>query len=112
MTSAATVSPASARTDGLSVALIGRPVSAQRIAYRVAALPARVLGSCRAGIGVSAARPDGLLLWHAYGFAPRSALAVAIDGPSHYAFAVTTDRYGVYTGTLGGRCRSGHTPFA
>jgi hypothetical protein len=37
---------------------------------------------------------------------------VAIDGPSHYAFAVTTDRYGVYTGTLGGRCRSGHTPFA
>ena len=73
----------------------------------VAALPARALGSCRAGIGVSGARPDGLVLWHAYGFAPRSALAVTFDGPGHYAFTVTTDRYGVYTGTLGAPMPSG-----
>ena len=27
--------------------------------------------------------------------------AVALDGPQHYAFRVVTDRYGVYTATVG-----------
>jgi hypothetical protein len=67
----------------------------------VAELPARAQGGCRSGIGVSGGRTDGLRLWFAYGFAPRTALAVTFDGPGHYAFTATTDGYGVYTGTLG-----------
>lgn len=73
----------------------------------VADLPARALGGCRRGIGVSAGRSDGLLVWHAYGFAPRSALAVTVDGPGHYAYGITTDGYGVYSGTLGTPMPSG-----
>jgi len=65
------------------------------------ALPGRALGACRQGLFVSAARPDGLRIWFAYGFRPQSSVAVAVDGPGHYAFRVVTDRYGVYTATLG-----------
>jgi hypothetical protein len=51
---------------------------------------------------VSAARPDGLRIWHAYGFRVQSSMAVTVDGQGqHYAFRVVSDRYGVYTGTLG-----------
>ena len=64
-------------------------------------LPGRALGSCRQGLFASAARPDGLRIWFAYGFRPQSTVAVAVDGPGHYAFRVVTDRYGVYTATLG-----------
>jgi len=65
-------------------------------------LPGRALGACKQGLFVSAARPDGLRIWFAYGFRPQSSVAVAVDGPGHYAFRVITDRYGVYTATLGG----------
>jgi len=64
-------------------------------------LPGRALGACRQGIFASAARPDGLRIWYAYGFRPQSSVAVALDGPQHYAFRVVTDRYGVYTATVG-----------
>jgi hypothetical protein len=67
----------------------------------VAQLPERALAGCRQGLGVSAARGDGLVLWSAWGFAPQATLAVRVDGPQDYAFSVTTDRYGTYTGTLG-----------
>ncbi len=64
-------------------------------------LPGRALGACMQGLFVSAARPDGLRIWFAYGFRPQSSVAVAVDGPNHYAFRVVTDRYGVYTATVG-----------
>ena len=64
-------------------------------------LPGRALGACPQGLFASAARPDGLRIWFAYGFRAQSSVAVAVDGPSHYAFRVVTDRYGVYTATLG-----------
>jgi len=64
-------------------------------------LPGRALGGCREGIFTSAERTDGLRIWSAYGFRPRTSVAVDVDGPSHYAFRVVTDRYGVYTATLG-----------
>lgn len=65
-------------------------------------LPGRALADCRQGIFVSAARPDGLRIWHAYGFRVQSSMAVTVDGQGqHYAFRVVSDRYGVYTGTLG-----------
>ena len=59
------------------------------------------MGGCREGIFTSAARTDGLRIWYAYGFRPQTSVAVDVDGPSHYAFRVVTDRYGVYTATLG-----------
>jgi hypothetical protein len=64
-------------------------------------LPGRALGTCLQGLFAGPARPDGLRIWFAYGFRPQSSVAVAVDGPSHYAFRVVTDRYGVYTATLG-----------
>ena len=68
----------------------------------VIALPARALGDCRQGLFLSAGRSDGLRIWHAYGFRPQSSIAVAVDGQGQrYGFRVVTDRYGVYTGTLG-----------
>lgn len=73
----------------------------------VALLPERALAGCRQGLGVAPARPDGLVLWSAYGFAPGAALAVRADGSQDYAFSVTTDRYGTYTGTLGGPMPAG-----
>lgn len=71
-------------------------------------LPGRALAECRQGIFVSAARPDGLRIWYAYGFRPQSSTAVTVDGQGqHYAFRAVTDRYGVYTGTLGTPMPSG-----
>jgi hypothetical protein len=68
----------------------------------VVELPARALGGCPQGTFVSAARSDGLRIWYAYGFRPKSSIAVTVDGAGqHYAFRVVTDAYGVYTGTLG-----------
>ena len=65
-------------------------------------LPGRALGVCRQGIFVSAARSDGLRIWLTYGFRPQGSVAVAVDGQGqHYAFRAVTDRYGVYSGTLG-----------
>ena len=65
-------------------------------------LPGRALADCRQGIFVSAGRPDGLRIWYAYGFRPQASAAVTVDGQGQaYAFRVVTDRYGVYTGTLG-----------
>lgn len=65
-------------------------------------LPARALADCQQGIFLSAARPDGLRVWIAYGFRPQGSVAVTVDGEGqHYAFRVVTDRYGVYTGSLG-----------
>ena len=81
---------------------IGEP-----LARFAVALPGRALGACRQGIFVSAARPDGLRVWFAYGFRPDTSVAVAADGPGHYAFRVVTDRYGVYTATLGGPMPAG-----
>jgi hypothetical protein len=73
----------------------------------VQTLPARVQGGCTSGISVSATRPDGLVLWRIYGFGSRRTVTVTADGPGHYRFAVVTDRYGVYTGTVGGSMPSG-----
>ena len=71
-------------------------------------LPARALAGCPQGLFVSAARADGLRIWLAYGFRPQNSVAVAVDGVGqHYAFRVITDRYGVYTGTLGTPMASG-----
>jgi hypothetical protein len=68
----------------------------------IIALPGRALGDCRQGLFVSAARADGLRIWVGYGFRPLGSLAVTVDGQGQrYAFRVVTDRYGVYTGTLG-----------
>lgn len=68
----------------------------------VLALPARALADCQQGIFLSAARPDGLRVWIAYGFRPQGSVAVTVDGEGQrYAFHVVTDRYGVYTGSLG-----------
>jgi hypothetical protein len=60
-----------------------------------------VLAGCTKGISLSGARPDGLILWRIYGFGSRRTIEMTADGPGHYAFTVVTDRYGVYTGTLG-----------
>jgi hypothetical protein len=89
--------PAKALAD-----LLGEPV--ERF---VAALPDRALAGCRQGILLSAARPDGLRIWRAYGFRPNAALTVTVDGPGHYAFNVTADRSGVNTGTVGTPMPSG-----
>ncbi len=63
-------------------------------------LPARALAGCPQGTFVSAARADGLRVWYAYGFRPKTSIAVTVDGQGqHYAFRVGTDAYGVYTGT-------------
>lgn len=71
-------------------------------------LPGRALAGCRQGLFVSAARTDGLRIWFAYGFRPQNSVAVTVDGQGqHYAFRVVTDRYGVYTGTLGTPMPSG-----
>ncbi len=70
-------------------------------------MPDGVLAGCRRGISLAGARPDGLVLWRIYGFGSQRSVAITADGPGHYAFAVTTDRYGVYTGTLGGPMPSG-----
>jgi hypothetical protein len=75
---------------------LGEPLSRFAVA-----LPGRALGACRQGLFASAARPDGLRIWFAYGFRPQSSVAVTAEGPGHYAFRVVTDRYGVYTATLG-----------
>jgi hypothetical protein len=72
------------------------------LARFVIELPGRALAECRQGLFVSAGRGDGLRIWYAYGFRPQGSAAVAVDGQGqHYAFRVVTDRYGVYTGTLG-----------
>jgi hypothetical protein len=72
------------------------------LARFVIELPGRALADCRQGLFVSAGRGDGLRIWYAYGFRPQGSAAVAVDGQGqHYAFRVVTDRYGVYTGTLG-----------
>jgi hypothetical protein len=70
-------------------------------------IPARVLAGCPSGITLSATRPDGLILWRIYGFGAAKSVAITADGPGHYAFAVLTDRYGVYAGTLGGTMPAG-----
>ncbi|HEV2009410.1 MAG TPA: hypothetical protein VGS17_00080 [Candidatus Limnocylindria bacterium] len=87
----------------------GRPPDAaiadalgEPLAHFLVELPGRALGVCRQGLFVSAARPDGLRIWYAYGFRPQSGIAVTVDGQGqHYAFRAVTDRYGVYAGTLG-----------
>ncbi|HZP97463.1 MAG TPA: hypothetical protein VFC31_14180 [Candidatus Limnocylindria bacterium] len=84
------------------VAATGEP-----LAQFVESVPGRVLAGCRRGISLSATRPDGLVAWRIYGFGPRQSVAITVDGPGHYAFSVATDRYGVYTGTLGGPMPSG-----
>ncbi len=73
----------------------------------VSGVPDRVLAGCRRGIARAATRPDGLVLWRIYGFGPQRTVAITVDGPGHYAFPVVTDRYGVYTGTLGGPMPTG-----
>ena len=74
----------------------------------LAELPGRALGECRQGLFVSAARPDGLRIWYAYGFRPQTGVVVTVNGQDqHYAFSAVTDRYGVYTGTLGTPMPSG-----
>lgn len=82
--------------DAAIAAAVGEPV-----ARFVEAFPDRALGGCRQGLLVSGARPDGLRVWHAFGFRSRSAIAVAIEGPGRYAFHAMADPYGVYTGTVG-----------
>jgi hypothetical protein len=74
----------------------------ESLARFVIALPGRALADCRQGLFASATRPDGLRIWLAYGFRPQGSVAVTVDGQGQrYAFRVVTDRYGVYTGTLG-----------
>jgi hypothetical protein len=70
-------------------------------------VPGRVLANCPRGITLSATRPDGLVLWRIYGFGPQRNVTMTADGPAHYAFQVMTDRYGVYSGTLGSPMPSG-----
>ncbi len=67
----------------------------------VEGMPGRVLANCPRGITLSATRPDGLVLWRIYGFGQQRNVTMTADGPAHYAFQVMTDRYGVYSGTLG-----------
>ncbi|MEA2662979.1 MAG: Peptidase superfamily [Chloroflexota bacterium] len=67
----------------------------------LAELPARAWGPCRHGVLISAAAPDGLLSYRLYGFAPQRQVRVRLDGPYGYAFVVTPDRFGVYSGTFG-----------
>ncbi|MDQ6858015.1 MAG: hypothetical protein M3Z65_03365 [Chloroflexota bacterium] len=75
---------------------------AEPLSRYVIELPARALAGCPQGTFVSAARADGLRVWYAYGFRPKSSIAVTVDGQGqHYAFRVVTDAYGVYTGTVG-----------
>jgi hypothetical protein len=69
--------------------------------------PGRVLANCPRGISVSMTRPDGLVLWRIYGFGAQRSVTMTADGPAHYAFQVMTDRYGVYSGTLGSPMPSG-----
>jgi len=73
----------------------------ESLARFVIGLPGQALDGCRQGIFVSAARPDGLRIFYAYGFRPQTSVAVTVNGPGHYAFRVVTDRYGVYTATVG-----------
>jgi hypothetical protein len=68
----------------------------------IARLPAELLASCRRSITVASPRSDGLVIWRTGGFGPQRRLAVTASGPATYTFEVTTDRYGVYTGTFGG----------
>ena len=74
----------------------------ESLAQFVQTIPSSVLAGCPSGITLSATRPDGLILWRIYGFGSARTVAMTADGPSHYAFPVITDRYGVYSGTLGG----------
>jgi hypothetical protein len=79
----------------------------ESLAQFVQSIPANVLAGCTQGISLSATRPDGLILWRIYGFGSQRTVAITADGPGHYAFAVVTDLYGVYSGTLGGPMPSG-----
>ncbi|HEY8805989.1 MAG TPA: hypothetical protein VIN70_00205 [Candidatus Limnocylindria bacterium] len=80
----------------------------ESLARFVIELPGRALADCKQGIFVSAARSDGLRIWIAYGFRPQNSTAVTVDGQGQrYAFRVVTDRYGVYTGTLGTPMQAG-----
>ena len=79
----------------------------ESLAQFVQTIPSSVLAGCPSGITLSATRPDGLILWRIYGFGPARTVAMTADGPSHYAFPVVTDRYGVYSGTLGGPMPAG-----
>jgi hypothetical protein len=79
----------------------------ESLAQFVQTIPSRVLAGCPSGITLSATRPDGLILWRIYGFGSQRTVAMTADGPSHYAFPVVTDRYGVSTGTLGGPMPAG-----
>ena len=81
--------------------------TSESLAQFVQTIPSSVLAGCPSGITLSATRPDGLILWRIYGFGPARTVAMTADGPSHYAFPVVTDRYGVYTGTLGGPMPAG-----
>jgi len=81
--------------------------TSESFAQFVQTIPSSVLAGCPSGITLSATRPDGLILWRIYGFGPARTVAMTADGPSHYAFPVVTDRYGVYTGTLGGPMPAG-----
>lgn len=79
----------------------------ESLAQFVEGVPGRLLTGCRRGIRLSSTRPDGLVLWRIYGFGPQKNVAITADGPGHYAFQVVTDRFGVYTGTLGGPMPTG-----
>jgi hypothetical protein len=79
----------------------------ESLAQFVQTIPTNVLAGCTQGISLSGTRPDGLILWRLYGFGAARTVAITADGPGHYAFAVVTDVYGVYTGTLGGPMPSG-----
>ncbi len=92
---------------GASLDSVYKAKTGESLAQFVQRLPDRLLAGCRRGISVASPRPDGLVLWQIYGFGSQRSVAITADGPSHYAFAVTTDRYGVYTGTLGGPMPSG-----
>ncbi len=71
------------------------------LAQFVAQAPDRATAACRHGIGLAATRPDGLVVWWIHGFGPAQRVDITVDGPARYAFTVTTDRFGVYTGTVG-----------
>jgi hypothetical protein len=81
--------------------------SGESLRQFVDAVPGRALANCPRGISLSATRPDGLVLWRIYGFGPQRTVTMTADGPAHYAFQVQTDRYGVYSGTLGSPMPSG-----
>jgi len=74
----------------------------ESLAQFIQSVPATVLAGCPSGITLSATRPDGLVLWRIYGFGSQRTVAITADGPARYAFAVMTDAFGVYSGTLGG----------